>query len=106
MQESEASLVGDVAAALITQGNLPAMPMPLTRAELEAWLAPQLLQLVRTDFAALLQLMYWLDVPEDQFIQAMNTDDMAAAAHTLAGLVVARELQKAKTRRKYKSSEN
>ncbi|RAU83603.1 hypothetical protein [Pontibacter arcticus] len=60
-------------------------------------------QLLRTDLNRLLHILYRIDVEEQKVKAAMAAENEEAMARQLAQLILARELEKAYTRLKYKS---
>lgn len=96
-------LIQDAAAHLARAADLPAPSWLADRAALEAYVAHHVERLLRESPEQLMQLLYRIDVPEAQFMQALEALQPAAIAARLATRIVDRELQKAASRRKYKN---
>lgn len=96
-------LLADVAAHVSRKADLPEYPGALVRAALEGWLATQLLGLLQgSQHERLLHLCYRTDLDEAAVKSAFELREPDAIAAEIAQLLVARELQKAETRRLYK----
>lgn len=96
-------LIQDAAASLAQAADWVTPYWLADRAALEAYVAHHLARLLRDNPEQLLQLLYRIDVPEAQFMQALALVEPSAIAARLATHIVDRELQKAETRRKYKT---
>ena len=59
--------------------------------------------LLDKDFEALLRAMYRIDINEEKLKAVLATASPEEVAPNLASLIIAREMQKVETRRKYKS---
>ena len=70
---------------------------------LKLWLAKEVDQLLHRDFQKLVNLLYRIDVGEDRAKAAFASADSENLSMKLAELIIARELQKVETRRKYRS---
>ncbi|MDX2063671.1 MAG: hypothetical protein SFY70_11465 [Bacteroidia bacterium] len=98
------ALWADAARHLTRKTDLPDYLGPLTQAGLEAWVAQHVQALLtHGQFEALVQLCYRVDVPETAFRQAIELREPPSIAAELARLLVARELEKAKSRRSYRT---
>lgn len=72
-----------------------------------AWmqeLAAKVNSLIGTDFSRLVQLLYRMDVSEARLRQLLAANPDKDAGMLIAGLMVERELQKIRTRRQFKAS--
>lgn len=63
-------------------------------------------QLLDTDFQALVQLLYRLDVPEEKLKQLLRQNPHTDAAHIIATLIIQRQQQKMESREQYKQQGN
>jgi hypothetical protein len=70
----------------------------LNENELVSLIERRVEELLRTDPGALLQFLYRLDVAEDRVKQALAAE---APAHALAKAIIAREIHRQETRKKY-----
>ncbi len=71
---------------------------------LKNYLKAAISRLLDNDFNRLINAMYRIDIPEDQLADALNTPDPSRVASKIADLVIQRELQKVRTRKKYSGS--
>ncbi len=71
----------------------------LSSDKLKAWLTNEIRLLMDQDFQGLLNILYRIDISEQKAKEAFS---ILNTAERLAELVLARELQKVKTRKKYK----
>jgi len=78
----------------------------ITYQQLVQYLADHIDQLLKNDFSALVQLLYRMDILEEKlrYFLANNKDQMAS--HTIAGLMIERQLQKIETRKKFPPNNN
>lgn len=63
-------------------------------------------QLLDTDFQALVQLLYRLDVPEEKLKQLLRQNPYTDAARIIASLILQRQQQKIESREQYKQRGN
>ncbi len=98
--------LADIAAThLATKtGWEPLLDKALTREALEAYIATHVARMLRESPEPLMQLLYRLDVAEHHLHDALKLGNNEAAATYLAQHIVARELQKAETRRRYRDT--
>lgn len=68
---------------------------------LEAILADRINALIDTDFGALIQLLYRIDVSEPRLKTILRENTGTDAGRLIAGLILERQWQKIETRRKY-----
>ena len=74
--------------------------LPAAKEEtLKKWLYAQLSHLLQENFGQLVQVMYRLDVPENQFHEAMNGQDADDITQRLVAIVWERELQRMRYRK-------
>lgn len=73
------------------------------REKLHSYLTLLIQELIDKDFNRLLVALYRIDIPETKVVPVLELENPEKIASTLADLVIDRELQKVKTRRKYKS---
>ena len=59
-------------------------------------------QLIQTDFAGLINLLYRIDIPEETIKKTLNLQHGENAAQLIASLLVERQLQKQQTRAQFK----
>jgi len=72
--------------------------------ELQDLLGKRIDELIATNFNLLAALLYQIDVDEAKIKEALhNTGRQESPGQILAGLVIARQLEKLKWRKKYKS---
>ena len=64
-------------------------------------IAPRIADLLTNDYAKLLSVLYRLDVGEAKVKAAIKEADVFDVPFVIADLIIARELEKAKTRAKY-----
>ena len=79
------------------------LPETNSRGELKKKLIDLLNDLINKDFDALIQLLYRIDVSEKtirRFLKEKNNND---AASVIADLIIERQLQKAESRKTYRS---
>ena len=67
--------------------------------KLRDWLTREISILMDRDFQQLLNILYRIDVREEKVKQAFASQN---PAYEIAGLIIGRELEKVKTREKYK----
>jgi hypothetical protein len=79
-------------------------PTDLDWEALRAALYQQLRTMLSDDFERLVQAMYRLDVAESKFQAALSLPTLDERAAALANIVLARELQRVETWRKYSQS--
>jgi hypothetical protein len=72
-----------------------------TLEELENLLAEKIDTMIRTDFGALVQLLYRIDVSESKLRELLAATD-GPAGKIIANLIMERQWQKIETRRQYK----
>lgn len=63
-------------------------------------LAARIVEMLRSEFERLLAVLYRVDVGEDKARAALKERDSQVAAERLAELIIARQLEKAETRRR------
>ena len=85
--------------------NLVALPGPLDRSHVIDALAAQVAEKLLTNRTKFLNDLYRLDVSEVKLAQVFRQLSAAEHPRKIAELILERELQKAVTRRKYKSPE-
>jgi hypothetical protein len=73
----------------------------LSAGEMEALLAGKLNTMIRTDFSALVQLLYRIDINETRLRQLLQTNTGEDAGKIIARLIIERLWQKIQTRRLY-----
>ena len=73
----------------------------LTAAQLETLLAERLNALIRSDFSALVQLLYRIDVNEAKLREVLKVNAGEDAGKIIARLIMERQWQKIETRRQY-----
>lgn len=71
---------------------------------LKNYLESAISKLLDEDFNRLLNAMYRIDIREDQLADALNTTDQSQVATKIADLIIQRELQKVRSRKKYSGS--
>ncbi len=81
--------------------DLIAVDDPDGRRAFEQKLAENIENMLRNDFAGLMQALYRVDVAESVAAQAFAAPTLAETAIRLARAVVERQLQKIETRKKY-----
>ena len=69
--------------------------------QMEDFLADQLNQMIRTDFSALVQLLYRIDINENRLRQLLQVNTGEDAGKIIARLIIERQWQKIQTRRQY-----
>jgi len=74
-----------------------------TAEQMEEYLAEKLNQLIRTDFSALVQLLYRIDINENRLRQLLQVNTGEDAGKIIARLIIERQWQKIQTRRQYSS---
>lgn len=79
------------------------LPTNLSQQALEAILAQYVQQLMDTNFNALVQLLYRVDVPEDRLQKLLLTDPQTDAAIHISHLMVQRQLQKIESRKAWRT---
>lgn len=62
--------------------------------------------LLQTDFNALVTLLYRIDVDEEKLRLLLETNENREATDIITGLIIERQLQKIKSRRKFKPNNN
>jgi len=67
------------------------------------WLQKEIQYLLDNNFEKLLNIMYRIDIGEDRFREALSNQRSKDISYELAELVVERELQKVRSRKKYQS---
>jgi hypothetical protein len=77
----------------------------LTAAQLEVLLAEKLNALIRTDFGALVQLLYRIDINEKRLREVLKVNAGEDAGKIIAGLIMERQWQKIETRRQFKATD-
>lgn len=68
---------------------------------LMTWLSNKILELLESDFFALLQLLYRIDIPENLAAAIFELRDAKLIAQQIAELMIRREFKKIETRKKY-----
>jgi hypothetical protein len=71
----------------------------ITEDELKKLIAAKLLEYLSDDPQKVVRIMYRLDIDEDDFHRAMAATDPPQISRRLAGLIIARQKQKLKSRR-------
>ncbi|MCS6904897.1 MAG: hypothetical protein RML72_00740 [Bacteroidia bacterium] len=69
------------------------------------WLSSKIFYLLQHDFPALLQLLYYIDIPEALSNSIFQQKDLEWMARQIAELMIRRELKKKETRQKYRTGE-
>ncbi len=77
-----------------------------TAGQMEEYLAEKLNKLIRTDFSALVQLLYRIDINENRLRQLLQVNAGEDAGKIIARLIIERQWQKIQTRRQYSSRES
>lgn len=77
------------------------LPENLSRDQLESRMALFINELILSDFATLVRLLYRIDVPETRLKQLLREHPESDAALVIARLIVERQEQKIKTRQAY-----
>ena len=72
-----------------------------TAGQMEEYLAEKLNQMIRTDFSALVQLLYRIDINENRLRQLLQVNPGEDAGKIIARLIIERQWQKIQTRRQY-----
>jgi len=75
-----------------------------TIGELEELLAEKVNTMIQTDFGALLQLLYRIDVNEVRLRRLLQENAGEDAGRVIARLIIERQWQKIETRRQYRSN--
>jgi len=75
-----------------------------TIGELEELLAEKVNTMIQTDFGALLQLLYRIDVNEVRLRRILQENAGEDAGRVIARLIIERQWQKIETRRQYRSN--
>ena len=78
-----------------------ALPGNSTAGQMEEYLADKLNQLIRTDFSALVQLLYRIDINENRLRQLLQVNTGEDAGKIIARLIIERQWQKIQTRRQF-----
>jgi len=68
---------------------------------LRTYLTEIIRELLDRDFNRLMQAMYRIDIPEENFINALNAKNPNEIPAEIANLVINREMQKVESRKKY-----
>ena len=76
------------------------LPATADYVDLEALLEKSITHLIDSDFERLLQVLYRIDIDELKVKKAFANSD--SVANSLAKLILAREIQKIETRKKYR----
>ena len=63
-------------------------------------------QLLKTDFAALVQLLYRMDIPEEKLRYYLQQNQGEMASDIIAALMIERQLQKIESRRLFTKKED
>ena len=91
----------DLQQAVVEFHKLSLLPtsQQITYGQLKQYLIGHINKLLTNDFAALVQLLYRMDIPEEKlrYYLQENKDEMAAGI--IAEMMIERQLQKAKRRR-------
>jgi len=87
-----------VAEELCTFSNLPQV-QSITYQQLVSVLSAHLNQLLKNDFAALVQLLYKMDIAEDKLRYHLQQNKQEMAGILIAQLMIERQLQKIEARR-------
>ena len=77
--------------------SIPAEPI----GEIRARLVSLINELLRTDFHALVQLLYRIDVDEKKLKQLLEANAGIDSASIIAGLIISRQLEKIPTKKQY-----
>ncbi len=72
--------------------------------DLKKYLESAISELLDNDFNRLVNAMYRIDISEKQLADALNTPKPSQVASKIAELVIQRELQKVRTRKRYSGS--
>jgi hypothetical protein len=64
-------------------------------------LASKINELMLTDFSALVQLLYRIDISEKKLKEVLESHQSEEAANVIAGLVIERQLEKLRLRKQY-----
>ena len=92
------------AGIMLQQQGLIPVTSSFTYSVLIDELANHLNELLVHNFAALIQLLYRLDIPEQKLKATLANDTQTPAARQMAILVLDRQIEKMKTRRLYMSN--
>ncbi len=76
--------------------------MNLSYDMLKKMIANRIRQMLASEYEALLNLLYRIDVPEDKVAQALSEHHPKEAPDVLAGMIIERQLQKVITRQQYR----
>lgn len=74
--------------------------------DLKILLAEKFNELIKSDFNALVQLLYRIDINEAKLKQALKENEGKNTGELLAEMTIERQLQKIKSRQQYKPDEN
>jgi hypothetical protein len=69
-------------------------------------LAAKISQLINNDFAALVQLLYRIDISEKKLKQVIGTQPAEDAAKLIAAMIIERQLEKARLRKQYRDDKD
>jgi hypothetical protein len=82
------------------------LPVTNSKQQLLATLAEGINQLIQTDFARLINILYRIDISEKTLKQTLEQQADKDAGLLIAELIIERQLQKQKMRQKFKSPDN
>ncbi|MFQ3215273.1 MAG: hypothetical protein ACJAT1_000405 [Marivirga sp.] len=86
--------------------NIPTLPTSLSSKEgFISYLSPYFQKLLNNDFAALLQIMYRIDVSEKEFALTLHPSSKKDPEIAIAELIYDRLMLKVKIRAKYKNKD-
>ena len=102
----ETSKLQDIHSALVQHWSI--QPVEEERMDREALLdelSRRVEFLLKHNYERLLSSMYMIDVPEEQFAEAIKRPPEEQPARAVAELILAREMQKVESRRRYMQAE-
>ena len=82
------------------------LPLKITHDELVEKLSAHINQLINHNFQQLIYILYRVDINEARLKHLLKENSGENAGHIIAQLIIARQLQKIKTRKEFKSKED
>lgn len=81
-------------------------PDIISREEVFTRLTQYINDLINHDFSQLVSLLYRIDVPEKKLRQVLDATNGKDAASVIATMIIERQLEKIRSREKFKSNDN
>jgi hypothetical protein len=82
------------------------LPVTNNKQQFTEALAAGINQLIQTDFARLINMLYRIDISEQTLKETLEKEADKDAGELIAGLIIERQLQKLKARARFKPSRN